>query len=142
MRLIPLAMAIFLPFIGYMAAMSDSSLVGIPTIHDGDTITLQGQRIRLFGIDAEELSEPNGARAKQGLASIIFADRLPIRCEDRGGRTWGRIVAECFTAHGVSINAGMVRRGFALDCARYSRGKYRAMEPGGVRSRLRQKPYC
>lgn len=140
--ILPFAISVLvLGSVAYISA-APTALVGAPSIHDGDTIAMQGYRIRLYGIDAEELSEPHGAKAKWGLASMIVASHLPIRCERMPGVTHGRIVAECFTSTGVNINAEMVRKGYALDCARYSRGKYRALEPVGVRLKLIQKRYC
>lgn len=126
-----------------------ATLSGPATVHDGDTITVNGQPIRLFGIDAEELREPNGTAARLALVAIIGG--RPVQCSPTGAKSYKRVVAVCAVAgdpgaKGPSqmqdIGALLVSRGYALDCARYSYGKYRTLEPEGVRVFLRQKPYC
>jgi hypothetical protein len=51
-------------------------------------------------------------------------------------------VATCYLPDGTDIARELVHRGWALDCAHYSHGRYRADEPSGVRQRLSQAPYC
>ena len=120
------------------------ALVGPAKVIDGDTIIVQGKHIRLAGIDAEEMYEGNGLIARAGLASMVAGQ--DVRCEDTGERSYNRTVAVCWAGGhrdvDLSLNARMVREGYALDCARYSNGKYRGLEPDGARYRLKQKPYC
>lgn len=106
---------------------------------DGDTLRILGLTVRLEGVDAEELDEPNGRRARSALQDIL--DSGPVTCRLTGARSHGRDVATC-TTDGADIGRVMVQAGFALDCARYSGGRYRKYEPVGVRNRLTQKPYC
>ncbi|MDE2098031.1 MAG: thermonuclease family protein [Patescibacteria group bacterium] len=115
-------------------------IVGYPQIIDGDTIKIKGQPIRLAGIDAEELSEPHGIEARKAMTAIIGGGL--VTCEDTGERSHNRIVATCRTMIGTDIGQAIVAFGAALDCARYSAGRYRAYEPQGIRAHLRQKPYC
>lgn len=105
---------------------------------DGDTLMIGTQAIRLAGIDAEELREPNGPRVAFALAALL-AGRT-VLCHPTG-TSYHRVVATCF-ADNQDIGAGMVRLGAALDCAHYSNGKYRSLEPAGARARLLQKGYC
>lgn len=109
-------------------------------VTDGDTLRVAGQAVRLFGVDAEELNEPHGDAARWEMWKI--AGGLHVTCKDTGQRSYNRIVAECFLDDGTNVNAEIIRRGFALDCAHYSGGKYRALEPPGARARLIQKGYC
>lgn len=116
-----------------------STLVGHPHVHDGDTIYFDSNPVRLFGIDAEELSEPNGHVARHALKRIIaneIVTCVPVSTSHH------RIVAKCSTPTKVDLSLEMVRRGYALDCARYSQSKYRAYEAPDARIRLTQKPYC
>lgn len=108
---------------------------------DGDTIRLGRQSFRLWGIDAEELSEPHGMAAKGSMVSLITGRE--VRCDDTGARSYKRIVARCFlTDTGTDIGADLVYRGAVLDCAHYSHGKYRSLEPAWARGTLSHKPYC
>jgi Mg-chelatase subunit ChlD len=43
---------------------------------------------------------------------------------------------------GIDIAADMARFGYALDCARYSGGRYRSLEPANARKMLKQAAYC
>ena len=117
------------------------ALTGTPTVHDGDTLTIKGQAVRLFGIDAEELDEPNGPRARDALRAIVMGTSH-VRCELTGEKTYNRKVGVCYTAAGEDLSEAMVRGGYVLDCARYSDAFYRPFEPAGVRRILKQKPYC
>jgi endonuclease YncB( thermonuclease family) len=114
-------------------------LVGAAHVHDGDTMRVDGYSVRLQGVDAEELTEPNGPAARDALKEIVRG--VEVSCQVVG-KSYNRAVAYCVTETGVDVNAEIIRRGFALDCGRYSRGKFRRLEPAGARSRLLQKPYC
>jgi micrococcal nuclease len=116
-----------------------SSLNGAAHAIDGDTIELMGLHIRLAGIDAEELNEPNGLAAKKQLQHLI---NQGITCNLNGEMSYNRNIGTCYDASNVDVAAVMVKTGYALDCYHYSGGKYRQYEPSGVRQRLIQKPYC
>lgn len=122
------------------ACDSAPKLTGRARAIDGDTLDINGTRVRLANIDAEELSEPNGKLAKQGLEAIIAGQ--PVRCESDGTRSYNRFVATCYLPDGTDIAARMVYMGMALDCQRYSNGKYRHLEPEGIRVILKQAVYC
>ena len=53
-----------------------------------------------------------------------------------GERSHDRLVARCFLSDGTDTGGEMVRRGYALDWQMFSDGRYRHLEPPGVRSRL------
>lgn len=116
-----------------------SSIEGPATVQDGDTIYVNHQAIRLWGVDAEELSEPHGIRAKLALRDII--GKASVRCVPTGDTSYSRSVARCYIGD-AELNRSIVASGWALDCKRYSKGEYRADEPSGVRKTLIQKPYC
>ncbi len=116
-----------------------SSISGAAYVIDGDTISINYQHIRLAGIDAEELDEPNGYAARAKLILLIRGRN--VVCSLDGSRSYDRKVGTCF-AGATNLNAQMVASGYALDCAHYSKGLYATLEPSGVRQRLRSKPYC
>ena len=116
-------------------------LHGSPHVVDGDTLRFGAQTVRLMGIDAEERRENHGPRATAHLRSIV-SSTPHIQCIPSDNRTYGRIVATCYTADGRDIAMLMVSGGYALDCERYSKGRYRSFEPPGARETLAQKPYC
>lgn len=109
-------------------------------VHDGDTLYIAHRAYRLAGIDAEELDEPHGMQARDHLRQLVAGRIVTCRWD---GWSYNRRVAVCFDIGiPISLNAQMIRDGYALDCFFYSRGQYRQLEPMGARSRLIQKPYC
>lgn len=118
-----------------------AALTGVPQVIDGDTLRFPSTDVRLAGIDAEELFEPNGYAARRALQNIITRSNH-IKCEDTGKRTHKRRTMTCRTSEGVDLAEYMVRGGWALDCEAYSRGRFRTMEPLGIRQKLSPKPYC
>lgn len=118
-----------------------ASLSGAPSAYDGDTLYFGSQGVRLYGIDAEELDEPNGRVARDALR-LLLRGAPSVRCVLVGDPSHGRPVARCYTSDNRSLNAAMVSLGRALDCPRYSRGEFAGLEPKGIRSKLKQKPYC
>ena len=84
---------------------------------DGDTIEVNGSRIRLHGIDAPERAQTclaGGKRWQCGQhATRALADRIagrPVACEERARDRYGRIVAVC-RLNGRDLNAWLVAEG-------------------------------
>jgi endonuclease YncB( thermonuclease family) len=92
---------------------------------DGDTVRLNGDRIRLIGMDAPELEQTCtdatgrewacGEAARQALGSRLAG---PLRCEPDGRDRYGRILAYCSVA-GDDLGAAMVRAGLAVSYPEY-----------------------
>lgn len=119
---------------------SQGTITGHAYVYDGDTIYVANQPVRLAGIDAEELDEPHGLEAREHLRQLIGSQTVTCEWE---GWSYKRKVGVCHTQFvGVTLNQRMVQDGYALDCAHYSNGLYRSLEPAGARSRLIQKGYC
>jgi endonuclease YncB( thermonuclease family) len=111
-----------------------STLRGKCYVIDGDTIHINSTRIRLAGIDAPELEDPWGKKAKWEMVSICKGKVITAKLAH--DKSYDRIVATCFLPDGTDISAELVRRGLALDWAKFSGGKYRHLEPVGVRKKL------
>ncbi len=106
---------------------------GVPSIVDGDTIELHGERIRLHGIDAPEgkqvcqvASRP--VRCGQIAAEMLrqFVGRQIVSCAPEDRDQYGRTVATCYLGK-TDLNEWMVRQGQAVAYTRYST-KYVAAE--------------
>jgi len=121
-----------------------STLSGPATVIDGDTIIVEGIHVRLRGLDAEELSEPNGLLAKTAMQKLVGHEI--ITCKLDGSKSYDRYVGTCYYRSGINdlvdIAIAMVASGQALDCAHYSHGRYRKYEPDNIRLILKQKGYC
>lgn len=117
------------------------SISGPASAVDGDTLDISGTRIRLWGIDAPERNETGGQDAKRWLSYLVY--NTTVNCVPTGIRSHGRTVAQCSVSQfSADLGESMVRAGFALDCFRYSHGRYRDLEPPAARQHLTQKPYC
>ena len=107
-------------------ALAQADLAGPATVIDGDTIEIEGQRIRLHGIDAPEMRQScrldgNPWRCGRDAASALagkIASRA-VTCQDRGTDSYRRIVAKCAVA-GVDLGEWMVANGWAVAYYIYS----------------------
>jgi len=116
------------------ATGSTGAIQGRAAVVDGDTLEVQGTRIRLFGIDAPESAqtclEQSGKTYRCGQrAAFALADKVGARvvsCQPTGKDRYDRVVARCSVA-GEDLQAWMVRNGHALAFRRYSKA-YRPYE--------------
>ena len=111
-----------------------TTLRGRVWVGDGDSITLKGHEIRLFGIDAPEMKHPFGKAAKRKLISLCRGQQIVARVIETDPH--GRNVARCHLPDGRDLSAEMVRAGLALDWPKHSQGCYLALETPDARQRL------
>lgn len=112
----------------------DPHLAGKCHVIDGDTIVIRGTHIRLAGIDAPELDHPFGKQARWTLINLCKGQVVTARLKPE--LSHDRVVAQCFLPDGRDLAAEMVRMGMAIDWPKYSGGRYRQLEPEGVRKKL------
>ncbi len=124
--------------VGNMAT-AGQTIEGKARVIDGDTIVVSGVKVRLNGVDAMELGTEAGQQAKAAMSKIV--DRQTVTCELNGERSYDRMIGVCY-ANGNDVAAVLIANGYALDCARYSGGRYKKYETTAARSRLRQAKYC
>jgi len=116
---------------------------GTAYVRDADTIVVGGTPVRLNGVDAPETSTRYGRTAKSFMERLLRGER--VVCDLNGARTYDRWVGSCYiTVEGqwTDVGAIVIANGHALDCRRYSGGRYRSLEPAGARARLPQANYC
>ena len=96
-------------------------------ITDGDTIKINGEKIRFTGIDTPELKQsclkegiknPCGVTAKQILIDKIGNNN--VECIDEGKDQYKRTLAECFV-NNESLSSYLVRSGYAFAYRKYSK---------------------
>ena len=122
---------IFLGLLFYNTSFADNLKV-----IDGDTIKINGERIRFSGIDAPETNYLGKKQLCYLNEVKIFCGKLSteklkekignnsVSCDrEKNKDRYGRTVAECFV-NGESLSVYMVRNGYALDWPRYSKGKF------------------
>lgn len=124
-----------------MLALAQGFLMGRASVVDGDTLEIQGVRIRLWGIDAPEGDQQChlqgrlwscGRRAAFALADFI--GQRTVRCERKDTDRHGRMVAVCWVGE-TELNRWLVAQGWALDYTRYSSGAYLAAQEEARRNR-------
>ena len=80
---------------------------------DGDTFkTVEGNTIRLLGINAPEINDPGGDIAKQVLAFLVMGKDVFLERDVTDTDDYGRSLRYVFVGEEF-INAEMVRRGYA-----------------------------
>jgi|TARA_B110001452_G_scaffold203045_1_gene173071 endonuclease YncB( thermonuclease family) len=105
-------------------------------ISDGDTIKINGVKIRFSGIDAPEsyfLGKKQTCKLEE---KVIFCGEISknklikkignnsVDCIlEKNKDKYKRSIGECFVK-GESLSVYMVRNGYALDWPRYSKGKF------------------
>lgn len=123
--------------LGLALVLRDERLAGDAYAIDGDTLAMDGRRIRLLGIDAPELGQichrdavafRCGEEARRALRALIAGQK--VSCLARGRDRYDRSLAAC-TVRGEDIGASLVRRGLAV-----AYGSYEAEEREARAARL------
>jgi endonuclease YncB( thermonuclease family) len=113
------------------AAADDSEqepIAGLATVTDGDGLEIDGERIRLYGIDAPEVEQyctrKDGTRWHCGQYSTVALDRLvagkKVICDVRTLDSYARWVAVCKVGK-VDLGQYQVSEGWAVAYRRYSK---------------------
>ena len=104
----------------------DVGFADVLKVIDGDTIVLNGEKIRFSGIDTPELKQKCikndqkvfcGVLAKKLLLEKI--DNKTPECIREGKDIYKRTLAECFI-NGESLSVFLVRNGYAFAYRKYS----------------------
>ncbi|TCK31456.1 endonuclease YncB(thermonuclease family) [Ancylobacter aquaticus] len=113
-------------------------LTGAVRVADGDSLEIEGERVRLEGIDAPELHQdcgegltawPCGMKARGALAALVA--RGEVSCRPMDEDRYGRAVARC-AVEGADIGAELVRQGWAVALGLAYRAEERAAKSAGA----------
>lgn len=98
----------------------------VSAVADGDTLTVilseQGDvKIRLYGVDAPELSQSYGPQAKDALYKLVYGKTVEVKVinTDRYGRSVAIVMAD-----GVNINEQMLSKGMVWYYPQYCKKSF------------------
>ena len=123
---INLFLVISICLIFFFLTYNDVKSIEVKVI-DGDTIHLNGEKIRFTGIDTPELKQtcnkdnkiiPCGIEARKLLIDKISDNN--IKCKREGKDQYKRTLAECFV-NNLSLSSYLVRKGYAFAYRKYSK---------------------
>ncbi len=123
---INLFLVISICLIFFFLTYNDVKSIEVKVI-DGDTIHLNGEKIRFTGIDTPELKQtckkdneiiPCGIEAKKLLIDKISDNK--VKCKREGKDQYERTLAECFV-NNLSLSSYLVRKGYAFAYRKYSK---------------------
>ena len=120
-----LVFAVLALAIVYFQHQSESEFAGFFRVIDGDSLSMDGEEIRLVGIDAPEFSQNCGAKEAEWACGRDAARHLgrlventPIRCKGTKRDRFGRLLAICLSGTD-ELNRIMVAQGWAVSFGRY-----------------------
>jgi endonuclease YncB( thermonuclease family) len=134
-------MADYLTLFLLSLAGTTASFSGIGRSIDGDSLRVGEAEVRLFGIDAPELSQTCtrdgrswacGSDAAYQLSKLV--NGKDVKCVTVGADTFGRTLARCNVGT-TDLNRAMVAAGYALAYRRYSMDYISAEESAKVARR-------
>lgn len=103
-----------------------ASLSGQAVVHDGDTIKINGQSIRLEAIDAPEIDQTCQLPTGSWQCGIASRDKLKellngreVTCNREGNDKYGRFPGYC-TVGNIDVNGWMVANGYAIAYRHFS----------------------
>lgn len=109
----------------YLASKNDETFSGNAIVADGDTVMVEGERIRLQGMDSPEIGQACiragkefdcGRTARRHLAELIAGQT--VGCTGWQRDKYDRLLATC-RAGGVDLNRRMVEDGWAVSFGAY-----------------------
>ena len=118
--------AVLVALLSVSAVSAQADVVGNARVIDGDTIVIDGEHVRLRGIDAPEKDQTCTAFGQQWPCGRTAAEWLKdylrgrqVDCVGHARDRYDRLLAVCYVG-GESINDRLVRDGWALDYRKYS----------------------
>lgn len=121
-----------------------SAVAGELVISDGDSFKVNGERFRLWGIDAPELDQKCstqtvssyscGQAAKAALYAILKENKFT--CKKRSTDRYRRSVVTCMNGDNLDIGRILVQSGWAFDYKTYSKGYYKEFENYAAQNKM------
>ena len=111
----------------------------VTRVRDGDTLEIGHIAVRLAGISAPESNQRLGPEATQFVKRLILGKT--IRCELNGRKSYDRMIGTCYSKD-IDLAEIIISAGYAIDCPRYSNGKYAKYERIKAKKIIKLPKYC
>ena len=89
----------------------------VTKVIDGDTVIVEGERVRLAGIDTDERGYPCYHDAKKKMETLVLGKEVKLERAERNKDQYGRLLRYLYL-NDTNLNVQMVREGYAV--ARFS----------------------
>ena len=83
----------------------------VTSVHDGDTINVDGESVRLASIDAPELDQAYGPSSRAHLAAMVLGQSVTVTYAQKDA--YGRVVGTVFKSDCSQANLNQVTSGAA-----------------------------
>jgi micrococcal nuclease len=113
-------------------AQQPSTVEGEAAALDGDTLLVDGHRVRIRALHAPEVDEPGGAAAEEMAALAILGEHVICKVFDTD--RFGRLVADCtMSSDGADFAEVMIRAGHAAHCPAHGRPDLASLPDNGFK---------
>lgn len=87
-------------------------IIGMVTsVHDGDTVTMGGESVRLASIDAPELDQAFGPSSRANLSAMVLGQTVTVTYAEKD--RFDRVVGTVFKTDCTNVNLKVVQEGAA-----------------------------
>ncbi|PUE31720.1 hypothetical protein B9Z52_09505 [Limnohabitans sp. Jir72] len=83
----------------------------VTSVHDGDTITVNSQSIRLNSIDAPELAQAYGSQSRDHLSGLVLGQQVTVTYDQKD--LYDRVLGTVFKPDCSNVNLSQVASGAA-----------------------------
>jgi micrococcal nuclease len=131
----------------YRALLVAAAVLGVPALSparqastvegeaeavDGQTLLVDGHRVRIRALHAPEVDEPGGAAAKEMAALVVYGEHVVCTVVDVD--RFGRLVADCLmSSDGADFAEVMIRAGHADHCPAHGRPDLGSLPDSGFK---------
>jgi endonuclease YncB( thermonuclease family) len=113
-------------------ARPPSTVEGGAAALDGDTLLVDGHRVRIRALHAPEVNEPGGAAAKEMAALTVFGEHVVCAVFDTD--RLGSLVADCtMSSDEADFAEVMIRAGHAAHCPAHGRSDLASLPDNGLK---------
>jgi len=115
----------------FLLSASHAEIYKVKRVIDGDTLLLNGERVRLIGVDTPETKHPQKPVEYFGREAYLFTRQMVdgkearLEFERQRRDRYGRLLAYVYLLDGTFLNAEIIKQGYGFA---YTRFPFKHME--------------